>query len=60
MGKIDVITYKYVININYYMPFFISHPLSVLGHDINPRADNHNPYTNPNQLMTYLNMYMYE
>jgi hypothetical protein len=39
------------------MSFFISYPLSALGHDINPRADNHNPYTNPNQLMTYLSMH---
>jgi hypothetical protein len=39
MGKIDVITYKYVINIDYYMAFFISYPLSALGHDISLRAD---------------------
>jgi hypothetical protein len=39
MGKIDVITYKYVINIDYYMAFFISYPLSALGHDISQRAD---------------------
>jgi hypothetical protein len=28
-----------VINIDYYMAFFISYPLSALGHDIIPRAD---------------------
>ena len=39
MGKIDVITYKYVINIDHYMAFFISYPLSALGHDISPRAN---------------------
>jgi hypothetical protein len=33
------IIYKYMININYYMAFFISCPLSALGHDISPRAD---------------------
>jgi hypothetical protein len=27
------------INIDYYMAFFISYPLSALGHDISPRAD---------------------
>jgi hypothetical protein len=39
MGKIDVITYKYVINIDHYMAFFISYPLSALGHDISPRGN---------------------
>jgi hypothetical protein len=29
-----------LINIDYYMAFFISYPLSALGHDISPRADN--------------------
>jgi hypothetical protein len=28
-----------LINIDYYMAFFISYPLSALGHDISPRAD---------------------
>ena len=32
-------TYKYVINIDYYMAFFISYPLSAIGHDISPRAN---------------------
>jgi hypothetical protein len=26
-------------NIDYYMAFFISYPLSARGHDISPRAD---------------------
>ena len=30
---------KYVINIDYYMAFFLSYPLSALGHDISPRAE---------------------
>ena len=29
----------YIINIYHYMAFFISYPLSALGHDISPRAD---------------------
>ena len=29
----------YIINIYYYMVFFISYHLSALGHDISPRAD---------------------
>ena len=29
---------KYVINIDYYMTFFLSYPLSALGHDISPGA----------------------
>ena len=28
-----------LINIDYYMAFFISYPLSALDHDISPRAD---------------------
>jgi hypothetical protein len=28
-----------MIKIDYYMAFFISYPLSALGHDISPRAD---------------------
>ena len=28
-----------IINIDYYMAFFMSYPLSALGHDISPRAD---------------------
>jgi hypothetical protein len=35
MGKIDVITYKYVINIDYHMAFFIS--ALALGSDISTR-----------------------
>ena len=27
------------INIDYYMLYFISYPLSALGHDISPRVD---------------------
>jgi hypothetical protein len=34
-----LITAKKSVNIDYYMVFFISYPLSALGHDINPRAD---------------------
>ena len=29
----------FTIYIDYYMPFFISYPLSARGHDISPRAD---------------------
>jgi hypothetical protein len=32
-------TWGRVIYIDYYMAFFISYPLSALGHDIIPRAD---------------------
>jgi len=28
-----------MIDIDYYIAFFISYPLSALGHDISPRAD---------------------
>ena len=35
-----------MINIDYYMTFFISYPLSALGHDINPRADKGYDMTN--------------
>jgi hypothetical protein len=32
----SLIIYKYMINIDYYMAFFISYPLSALGHEISP------------------------
>jgi hypothetical protein len=32
-------TTTYEINIDYYMAFFISYPLSTLGHDISPGAN---------------------
>jgi hypothetical protein len=34
-----VLLYYYAINIDYYMAFFISYPLSALGHDISLGAD---------------------
>ena len=39
MDQIDVITYKYVIIIDYYMTVFILHVISTLDAHISPRAE---------------------
>ena len=39
MKQLIVGRFAHDVNIDYYMAFFISYPLSALGHDISPRAD---------------------